>query len=204
MMCGVHFRSDLEAGRRAAQLLLSEMNRDPGFRATNLTPRPPSCEPPLLEAQGSGHSSASRAPPRLALDPAVDTAPVQRGNSRHDCESESEAAGFAIAAGVEPRERVEHRGPMGFGNSLPVVFDDQATEPVLARDFDADGAPRVTQRIRQQIAQRQLHEPRLHPQRLDIIVPHVEDLRSWGGQSASTCLSHGAMATDWQSMRRPG
>lgn len=33
MMCGVHFRSDLEAGRNAARRLLAEMNRDPGFRA---------------------------------------------------------------------------------------------------------------------------------------------------------------------------
>ncbi len=103
-------------------------------------------------------------------------APVQRGNSRHDCESESEAAGFAIAAGVEPREGLEHRGTVGFGNSLPVVFDDQATEPVVARHFDAHVLARVTQRIREQVAQRQLHEPRFHPQGLEIIAPHGRDV----------------------------
>jgi acid phosphatase (class A) len=33
MMCGVHFRSDLEAGRHAARLLLSAMDTDTEFRA---------------------------------------------------------------------------------------------------------------------------------------------------------------------------
>lgn len=33
MMCGVHFRSDLEAGREAARLLLAEMATIPEFRA---------------------------------------------------------------------------------------------------------------------------------------------------------------------------
>ena len=33
MVCGVHFRSDLEAGRLAAQRLLAEMQRSPAFRA---------------------------------------------------------------------------------------------------------------------------------------------------------------------------
>jgi acid phosphatase (class A) len=32
MMCGVHFRSDLEAGRLAALRLLSDLNEVPGFR----------------------------------------------------------------------------------------------------------------------------------------------------------------------------
>jgi acid phosphatase (class A) len=33
MLCGVHFRSDLEAGRLAAQRLLEEMKKNPEFRA---------------------------------------------------------------------------------------------------------------------------------------------------------------------------
>lgn len=33
MMCGVHFRSDLEAGRQAAQSLLAALNADAEFRA---------------------------------------------------------------------------------------------------------------------------------------------------------------------------
>jgi acid phosphatase (class A) len=33
MICGVHFRSDVEAGRIAARRLLDEMKQDPGFRA---------------------------------------------------------------------------------------------------------------------------------------------------------------------------
>ncbi len=164
--------SDLEAGRLAARRLLSEMNAVPGFRddaalagqelraALGLPPlkiahcwqrfRPLQREPRAAEAGAGGGDH---------------TAPVQRGNSRHDCEPETEAAGLAIAAGVEPREGVEHRGTMGFGNSLAVVFDDQAAKPVLARHFDADVLARVTQRIREQVAQRQLHEPRFHPQR---------------------------------------
>jgi len=32
MVCGVHFRSDVEAGRMAAQRLVEEMRRDPEFR----------------------------------------------------------------------------------------------------------------------------------------------------------------------------
>jgi acid phosphatase (class A) len=32
MICGVHFRSDLEAGRRGAVLLLQQMHTSPGFR----------------------------------------------------------------------------------------------------------------------------------------------------------------------------
>ena len=44
MMCGVHFRSDLEAGRSPRSCCWPTMSRDPGFRET-LPPRPPSCEP---------------------------------------------------------------------------------------------------------------------------------------------------------------
>lgn len=39
MVCGVHFRSDLEAGRIAARTLLNEMERNPGFQAEQAAAR---------------------------------------------------------------------------------------------------------------------------------------------------------------------
>jgi acid phosphatase (class A) len=39
MVCGVHFRSDLEAGRLAARTLLAEIERDPGFQAERAAAR---------------------------------------------------------------------------------------------------------------------------------------------------------------------
>jgi acid phosphatase (class A) len=39
MLCGVHFRSDLEAGRIGAQRLLAEMELDPDFRAEQAAAR---------------------------------------------------------------------------------------------------------------------------------------------------------------------
>jgi acid phosphatase (class A) len=68
MVCGVHFPSDLEAGRRGATWLMEQLRRNPEFvgardRAAQ--------ELRAAVAQASGHSIASRAPPRLALVSAV-------------------------------------------------------------------------------------------------------------------------------------
>jgi acid phosphatase (class A) len=69
MVCGVHFPSDLAAGERGAAWLIGQLRKNPGFVADR--DRAARELRAALPAQGSGHSSASRAPPRLALVPAV-------------------------------------------------------------------------------------------------------------------------------------
>jgi acid phosphatase (class A) len=78
VVCGVHFPSDLEAGKRAAGWLLEQMRRNPDFitdrdRAAQelraVLGLPPGI--PRSLPQAAGHSSVSRAPPRLALEPAT-------------------------------------------------------------------------------------------------------------------------------------
>lgn len=73
MVCGVHFPSDLAAGQLGADWLMQRLRRSPAFRADRDQAaqelRAALHLPPL--AQPSGHSSAKRAPPRLALDAAV-------------------------------------------------------------------------------------------------------------------------------------
>jgi len=72
MICGVHFRSDLEAGRRAARMLFETMSRSPRFREESAAAGAELRAALHLEqAQRSGHSSVRRAPPRLALEPAT-------------------------------------------------------------------------------------------------------------------------------------
>ena len=68
MVCGVHFPSDLEAGRQGAAWLMERLRRSPAFVAARASA---ARELRAALAQRSGHSSASRAPPRLALVPAV-------------------------------------------------------------------------------------------------------------------------------------
>jgi acid phosphatase (class A) len=68
MVCGVHFPSDLEAGRRGATWLMERLRRNPEFVAARGRAAQ---ELRAALAQESGHSSASRAPPRLALDSAA-------------------------------------------------------------------------------------------------------------------------------------
>ena len=68
MVCGVHFPSDLEAGRRGAVWLMAQLRRNPEFVAARGRAAQ---ELRAALAQASGHSSASRAPPRLALDSAA-------------------------------------------------------------------------------------------------------------------------------------
>jgi acid phosphatase (class A) len=68
MVCGVHFPSDLEAGRRAAAWLMERLRRNPEFAAARDRAAQ---ELRAALAQASGHSSASRAPPRLVLDSAA-------------------------------------------------------------------------------------------------------------------------------------
>jgi acid phosphatase (class A) len=68
MVCGVHFPSDLEAGRQGAAWLMERMRRNSAFLADRDRA---ARELRAALAQRSGHSSASRAPPRLALVSAV-------------------------------------------------------------------------------------------------------------------------------------
>ncbi len=68
MVCGVHFPSDLEAGQRGAAWLMERMRRNPSFVADR---DGAALELRAALAQRSGHSSVSRAPPRLALDSAT-------------------------------------------------------------------------------------------------------------------------------------
>ena len=82
VVCGVHFPSDLEAGKWAAGWLLEQMRLNPEFiadrdqaarelrTALGLPPEVP-VSLPQPAAQGAGHSSVRRAPPRVALDPAT-------------------------------------------------------------------------------------------------------------------------------------
>lgn len=71
MVCGVHFPSDLEAGRLGAAWLMERMHHNPAFLADR---DQAAQELRAALSQRSGHSSASRAPPRLALD-STDTRP---------------------------------------------------------------------------------------------------------------------------------
>jgi acid phosphatase (class A) len=71
MVCGVHFPSDLEAGQRGAAWLIERLRQNPTFIADRDRAAQ---ELRAALAQRSGHSSASRAPPRLALD-STDTRP---------------------------------------------------------------------------------------------------------------------------------
>jgi acid phosphatase (class A) len=71
MVCGVHFPSDLEAGQLGAAWLMDRMRRNPAFIADRDRA---ARELRAALAQPSGHSSVSRAPPRVALDSA-DTRP---------------------------------------------------------------------------------------------------------------------------------
>lgn len=71
MVCGVHFPSDLDAGQRGAAWLMVRLRSNPAFVADRDRAAQ---ELRAALAQRSGHSSVSRAPPSLALDPA-DTRP---------------------------------------------------------------------------------------------------------------------------------
>jgi len=71
MVCGVHFPSDLEAGQRGAAWLMEHMHSSPAFLADRDRAAQ---ELRAALAQRSGHSSANRAPPRLALE-STDTRP---------------------------------------------------------------------------------------------------------------------------------
>lgn len=82
LVCGVHFPSDLEAGRWAAGWLLEQMRRNPDFiadrdqaarelRAALGLPAQAPAALPRPAVQGAGHSSVRRAPPRVALEPAT-------------------------------------------------------------------------------------------------------------------------------------
>ena len=61
---------------------------------------------------------------------------MQRSDARHDREPQPEAAGVAVAAGVESRERPEDGRAIDFGNSFAVVFDDEAVQVLVAHDGD--------------------------------------------------------------------
>jgi len=69
MVCGVHFRSDIEAGKRGAHWLIGRMRESPSYRA-DAQDAAEELRAALRSAQGAGHSSASRAPPSDALAPA--------------------------------------------------------------------------------------------------------------------------------------
>ena len=69
-VCGVHFPSDLAAGRIGAEWLVQQLLASPDYRAA-AAKAAPELRAALAELQGSGHSSARRAPPRLALASAI-------------------------------------------------------------------------------------------------------------------------------------
>jgi acid phosphatase (class A) len=66
LVCGVHFPSDMDAGQRGAQWLIEKMRRNPAFIAARERASR-ELRAARSAVQGSGHSSASRAPPRFAL-----------------------------------------------------------------------------------------------------------------------------------------
>ncbi len=70
MVCGVHFFSDLEAGRLGASWLVAHLLDSPEYQAAAAGARAELREA-LGNVQPAGHSSANRAPPRLALAPTV-------------------------------------------------------------------------------------------------------------------------------------
>jgi acid phosphatase (class A) len=70
MVCGVHFASDVVAGGIAAQVLMRAMRGDPEFQR-DAKAAAVELRAALAQAQRSGHSSSSRAPPRLALEVAL-------------------------------------------------------------------------------------------------------------------------------------
>lgn len=65
-VCGVHFPGDLAAGRLGAEWLARKLLASPDYRAA-AAEATAELRAALDETPGSGHSSASRAPPRLAL-----------------------------------------------------------------------------------------------------------------------------------------
>jgi acid phosphatase (class A) len=68
MVCGVHFPRDVWAGEIGAEWLIQKLRRNPRFIADR---ERAAQELRAALAQASGHSIASRAPPRVALDSAV-------------------------------------------------------------------------------------------------------------------------------------
>jgi len=70
MVCGVHFPSDIDAGRLGARWLMQQLRASPAYRA-DVAAAAAELRAAMRAAQGSGHSSTSRAPPRVALAPAV-------------------------------------------------------------------------------------------------------------------------------------
>jgi acid phosphatase (class A) len=79
-LCGVHYPSDLEAGRAGARWLADHLLASPEYRAAAARAGA-ELRTALAKTQGSGHSSAKRAPPRLALVP-TDTRPLCRAAMR--------------------------------------------------------------------------------------------------------------------------
>jgi acid phosphatase (class A) len=72
-LCGVHFPSDLEAGRTGARWIVDRLLASPDYRAA-AGEAAAELRTALGNTQPAGHSSANRAPPRLAL-PLTDTRP---------------------------------------------------------------------------------------------------------------------------------
>ena len=122
-----------------------------------------------------GHSSASFAPPRLALALGDDPPAMQRCDACDDGEAQPESAGLAISAGVEASERAEDRLAIAFRNPFAIVLDHEAIQVFVAHDGDVHLLLRVTQRVGQQVAERELHEPRLHPGSFDAALLHGVD-----------------------------
>ena len=129
---------------------------------------------------------------------------MQRRDARDDGQPEAESAGVAIAAGIEPRERAEDRRAIAFRNSFAIVLDHEAIQILVAHDGDVHLLLRVAQRIGQQVAERELHEPRLHPRGFDAVLLHGGDASLMRRTRRNTWRSHGASGTAWQLMRRPG
>lgn len=71
MVCGVHFFSDLEAGRLGASWLVAHLLVSPGYQVAAAEARAELRSALGLSQVPVGHSSANLAPPRLALAPTV-------------------------------------------------------------------------------------------------------------------------------------
>jgi acid phosphatase (class A) len=70
-VCGVHFFSDLEAGRKGARWLADRLLATPDYQSAATAARAELRSALELPQVPAGHSSANRAPPRLALAPTV-------------------------------------------------------------------------------------------------------------------------------------
>ena len=121
-------------------------------------------------AKPRGHSSASRAPPRLALESAIARPPC-RAAIRATMASPRPNPPVSRLRLVSSRVKARNTAARSAsGIPSPSSSTTRRQSPFSRATSMLTLLPCVTQRIREQIAQRQLHQPRLHPQGLQILV----------------------------------